>query len=97
MAAFVTWDAGYSPAARFLVPLMPLAALPAAIALQTRWVKLAAAPLLALQIVIVGLSWNRPRILWPQDVGDNRALNSIPVIGAGLNSVFPVIDQGNWR
>jgi hypothetical protein len=97
MAAFVTWDAGYSPAARFLVPLMPLAALPAAVALQTRWIKLVAAPLLALQLVIIGLSWNRPRILWPQDVGDNRALNSIPVIGASLNSVFPVINQGSWR
>jgi hypothetical protein len=97
MAAFVTWDAGYSPAARFLVPLMPLAALPAAVAMKRRWIALVAAPLLALQLEINGLSWNRPRILWPQDVGDNRALNSIPLIGATLNSVFPVINQGSWR
>jgi hypothetical protein len=97
LAAFVGWDAGYSPAARFLVPLMPLAALPAAIALRTRWIRLVAIPLLALQLVILGLSWQRPRILWPAEVGDNRALNSIPAIGATLNSVFPVINQGSWR
>jgi hypothetical protein len=97
MSAFVAWDAGYSPAARFLVPLMPIAALPAAIALQTRWIKLVAAPLLALQLVIVGLSWQRPRILWPLDVGDNRALNSVPVIGGALNGIFPVINEGSWR
>jgi hypothetical protein len=97
MAAFVTWDAGYSPAARFLVPLMPIAALPAALAFRARRIKVVALPLLALQLVIVGLCWQRPRILWPQDVGDNRALNSIPLIGAPLNSLFPVINQGSWR
>ena len=97
MAAFVTWDAGYSPAARFLVPLMPLAALPAVLALRTRWIRIAAMPLLVLQLVIFGLAWQRPRILWPADVGDNRALNSIPVIGAALNSLFPVINRGSWR
>jgi hypothetical protein len=97
MAAFVTWDAGYSPAARFLVPLMPLAALPAALALRAQWVRRVAVPLLLLQLILLGITWNRPRLLWPGDVGDNRALNAIPIVGTSLNRIFPVINQGTWR
>lgn len=97
MAAFVTWDGGYSPAARFLVPMMPLLALPFVDAAQQPWFrKLAIAPLL-LQIVISGYSWGHPRVLWPGEVGDNRALASVPVIGPVINRMLPVINHGTWR
>jgi hypothetical protein len=97
MAAFVTWDAGYSPAARFLVPVMPLAALPVAVALDRLWVRRVATALLVCQLVLVGYAWNRPRALWPGEVGDNRLLNPMPLIGPALNGIFPVINPGTWR
>jgi hypothetical protein len=97
MAAFVTWDAGYSPAARFLVPVMPLVALPAAAALDRAWIRRVATALLVCQMVLVGYAWNRPRALWPGEVGDNRLLNPMPLIGPVLNGIFPVINPGTWR
>lgn len=96
LAAYVAWDAGYSPAARFLVPLMPLVALPAAASLRQRWLVLASIPLLALQLFIIGYGWNKPRSLWPGEIGDNRVLNAVPLIGSRLNSLFPVLSQGAW-
>lgn len=97
VAAYVTWNAGYSPAARFLVPLTPLFALPAVKAIEVRWFRLVAAPVVVLQLAISAYGWQRPRALWPGEVGDNRALTALPVIGRTLNAMFPVIDNGSWR
>jgi hypothetical protein len=97
LAAFTTWGAGYSPAARFLVPLMPLVALPAAEALGRPWFARAAILPLLVQIVIVGAAWNRPRILWPDDPATNRALSAVPLIGSALNRLAPALDRGSWR
>jgi hypothetical protein len=35
--------------------------------------------------------------LWPGEVGDNRLLNPMPLIGPALNGIFPVINPGTWR
>jgi len=97
MAAFVTWDGGYSPAARFLVPLMPVLALPSLATLEQRWIRWAALGPLLLQLFLSGYSWGHPRVLWPGEVGDNRALNAVPVVGSSLNRMLPVLNQGTWR
>jgi hypothetical protein len=96
MAAFTVWGAGYSPAARHLVPLMPLVAIPVAPALDRRWFARAGTVLLALQLLINGYAWRQPRVLWPGAVGENPALDALPVIGPFYARLLPVLDDGQW-
>jgi hypothetical protein len=95
LAAFVTWDAGFSPAARFLVPLMPIVTMAAAIALDRsrplRWI---AAPLLVLQAAIAALAWGQPRLLWPKALGTNQILEQIPIVGPAYAGWLPSIATG---
>jgi hypothetical protein len=95
MAAFIVWSAGFSPAARYLVPLMPLVALPAASALARPrfvWISL---PWLAFQAAITAFLWNYPRALWPLEQGTNQALDAIPLIGPAYARALPSIMTGD--
>jgi hypothetical protein len=60
---WVGFTAGWSPAARFLVPIVPLAAMgvAAAIPVTPRAILI---PILALQIVVDAYVWQHPKILW---------------------------------
>jgi hypothetical protein len=64
------WQGGWNPAGRFMLPLVPLAALalPAAFAAIPRAVLVV---LLALQIFLDGYLWQNPKDLWND--GDGRA------------------------
>jgi len=88
-AAFLEWFAGFSPAARYLVAIVPLLFLPAARALQSRWVRAAAVPLVLLQIAISAYVWQFPRTLWPRDQGTNQVLDAIPVVGPRYAQFLP--------
>lgn len=95
MASFVVWSAGFSPAARYLVPLMPLVALPAVRALDRPAVRWAAAPLLVFQAAIVAYAWGHPRALWPKDLGGNELLDHIPIVGPAYAAWLPSIATGD--
>jgi hypothetical protein len=88
-AANDQWWGGFAPAARFLVPLVPLFALPLAPALTRPAFVRAVAVLAVPQLVISAIGWQRPRALWPRGDGRNRVLESIPGIGPALNDLLP--------
>ena len=95
LAAFLTWSAGYSPAARFLMPITPLLMLPAAGAVKYSVVRWSAVPLLILQVTVTLLAWWYPRDLWPRELGTNRIFDKIPVIGRGYEYWLPSIATGD--
>lgn len=65
-AAFVIgWWAGFSPAARYLVPAVPLLTIPVAFALHHRVVRNVAMILVAWQLILDAVIWQHPRWLWP--------------------------------
>jgi hypothetical protein len=89
-AAYVDWMAGFSPAARYLVPLIPLWSVPIAEALQFRAVRVAALTLAIPQLAIDAVVWQHPRWLWP--VGpSNRALDALGPIGRAYEALLPPI------
>jgi hypothetical protein len=95
MAAFSVWSAGFSPAARYLVPLVPLAVAPAAQALRYGAVRMTALGIVAFQACIVAVVWQYPRTLWPKEQGTNDALASIPGIGRAYERLLPSILTGD--
>jgi hypothetical protein len=80
-AAHDQWWGGFSPAARFLVPLVPIFALAAAGVVKDRVLHRLSILLLLPQILISAYGWQYPRTLWPQGDGENR------VVGAMLRRV----------
>lgn len=95
MASYATWDAGFSPAARFLVPLTPLVALAVLPALESRVIRITAIPLLLFQAAITAMVWGYPRALWPKEQASNQALDAIPVIGPLWSSALPSLHTGD--
>jgi hypothetical protein len=95
MASFVVWSAGFSPAARYLVPIMPLLAVPVAQACTSAIVRRVAAVLLVVQAAIVAYAWGHPRALWPKDLGGNEILERIPLIGPAYAWSLPSIATGD--
>jgi hypothetical protein len=91
MAAFSEWRAGFSPAARHIVAIVPLAAVPMALALTRPLVARVAAVVLVLQAAITGYVWYHPRALWPKGLGTNQALERIPFAGAIYERWLPVL------
>jgi hypothetical protein len=97
-ASFVIgWWAGFSPAARYLVPSVPLLAIPVVYSLRYRIVRYVALPLLIWQLVLDAAVWQHPRWLWPVAEGFNPVLDALwlpgrlygallaPVRASGLN------------
>jgi hypothetical protein len=95
LAAFVSWDGGFSPAARFLVPITPLLILPVASAMRYSVVRWSAVPLLILQAMVTLLAWWHPPDLWPREQGTNRIFDKIPVIGRPYEYWLPSILTGD--
>jgi hypothetical protein len=95
MASYATWDAGFSPAARFLVPLTPLVAYAALRALDARPLRIAAIALLLFQAAIVAVVWEHPRALWPREQATNQALDAIPFVGSAWSRMLPSLHTGD--
>lgn len=93
-AAFTTgWWAGFSPAARYLVPLMPFAVVVVAEALRYRAVRFAALVLLLPQLLIDVLAWQHPRTLWPSADG-NAVLHMLGAAGRLYETLLPDLRGG---
>jgi hypothetical protein len=72
----IGWWAGFSPAARYLVPVVPLLTIPVALAMRSEAVRRIAAGLLAWQLCISAVAWQHPRWLWPS-TDYNRVLDAL--------------------
>ena len=95
-AAYVDWPAGFSPAARYLAPLIPLWSVAIAEALRHRSVRIAALVLAVPQLVIDAVVWQHPRWLWP--VGpSNRMLDALGPIGRAYEALLPPIQIEGLR
>jgi len=78
------WWGGFSPAARFLMPLVPVFAVIGAVALRHRLFRVGSLILLIPQIFISADGWQHTRSLWPQGDGHNRVLSDLLTgLGAG--------------
>ncbi len=93
-AAFVIgWWAGFAPAARYLVPSMPLLLVPVAGALQYRAVRVAILVVLVPQGLIDAVIWQHPRWLWPA-VDGNLALRSLGLFGRVYDHALVGVQAG---
>jgi hypothetical protein len=71
------WRGGWSPAARFLVPVVPFLGLPIALALADARLRLLSVPVAALQVVLDALFWSRPMLTWSEASGTSAFLPSV--------------------
>jgi hypothetical protein len=76
-AAAHQWWAGFSPAARFIVPLVPICCLAGAGILHAPAARRIATVLLIPQVFIAAYGWQHPRLLWPRGDGVNRVLSAV--------------------
>lgn len=92
-AAFeIGWWAGFSPAARYLAPLIPLFAIPVALALRHTIARRVAVVLVAWQCLFDAVLWQHPRWLWPGP-SDNRLLGALSLPGALYSAALAPIRQ----
>jgi hypothetical protein len=81
------WEGGWSPAARFLMPIAPFLALPVAVLLaagRSRWV---AAAIVVIQVLISRYLWAHPMWSWSGDEGPSPWLARF--VGPQWASVVP--------
>jgi hypothetical protein len=64
----IGWTGGWSPAARFLVPIVPLLAIGVAAGVRTL-PRVIVLPLVAVQVGINAYVWQHPKILWNNGTG----------------------------
>ena len=95
MTIYADWAAGFAPAARFMVPLIPLLAIPLARAAEYRAIRVTAIALLAFQAFIAMAIWQHPRVLWPKEMATNSALEKIPLLGPAYQGLLPSIATGD--
>jgi hypothetical protein len=93
MAGFVVWWGGFSPAARYLVPLLPFCAVALALALDNAIFRRAAVVAAALQVPITAYAWQHPRSLWPIGEG-NPLLETLGPAGRAYEHVLPALVGG---
>ena len=92
-AAFVIgWWAGFAPAARYLVPAIPLLLVPFATALAHPVIRRLTIALCVPQLVLNAVVWQRPRLLWPVDEG-NPALTALGPLGRIYEGMLPPIQR----
>jgi hypothetical protein len=95
MAGFAVWSAGFSPAARYLVPLAPLLAVPAAASLDYALFRRVAVIGVACQALLTAILWQSPRLLWPEEAGRNAALERVPLVGRAYEWFLPSMLTGD--
>jgi len=93
MSAFVEWWGGFSPAGRYLVPIMPFCAIAVAIAARQALVARAGAALLVPQAIMVAYAWQHPRTLWPID-DRNPLLMRLGPLGRAYEHALPSLRFG---
>ncbi len=88
-AAFtIGWWAGFSPAARYIAPLVPICLVVMAGGFRSRAVWRTFLALLCVQGVIDAVVWRAPRTLWPAD-DVNPALEAVGWLGRAYERLLP--------
>jgi hypothetical protein len=85
------WRGGWSPAARFLVPIAPFLALPVARLLATHSARWAVAPILAIQLPISAYLWSHPMLSWAENAGPSPWLERM--LGSRVAGLVPAWEQ----
>lgn len=93
MSSYVVWWAGFSPAARYLVPIIPFCAVAVADSLRAPLMRWIVGGLMAAQIPIAIYAWAHPRALWPRDEG-NPLLSHLGLVGRAYESWLPPVHFG---
>jgi hypothetical protein len=99
---FPEWWAGWAPAARHLVPVIPLLWYPAFTCLVLAWSgslleRLVARALAALTAFLVGYWWHKPMQMWPSLDGNNRWMESLAFGGWNWQTLLPgYFPQQSW-
>jgi hypothetical protein len=93
------WWAGFSPAARYIVPLMPIFIVVIADAWRYRAVQIAFIALLVPQLMIDTVIWQHPRTLWPavdatSANAGNLALEALGGLGRAYEHLLPAAQLG---
>lgn len=94
VAAYVNWPGGFSPPARYLVPVLPFCALAIAEGLRFRTMRVALAALGSIQLVFTGFAWHHPRSLWPWIDGYNPLLRDLGPVGHWYARFLPMVKGG---
>ncbi len=94
-AAHLQWWGGFSPAARFLVPLIPIFASVYARAMGHRRLAYACVILLIPQLFISADGWQHTRSLWPQGDGHNRILSDLLGLVGASETLIPSLRTSN--
>ncbi len=94
MAAFAEWWGGFSPAGRYLVPIIPLCTMPIVAALEHRSIRIVALCLAIPQLFIDAVVWQHPRLLWPVAEAVNPALKALGTLGSLYGKLLPMLRTG---
>src|SRR4029079_767482 len=87
-AAHDQWWGGFSPAGRFLLPLIPICCLAARPLVERRVLRYCALALLVPQLIMTAYAWQHPRLLWRQGDGENRILAILlPPLGRAYRAI----------
>jgi len=81
------WRGGWSPAARFLVPIAPFLALPVVLVLAAAPARVVAGVVVVLQALLDLFFWGHPMLLWNDATGSAAFLRALG--GEDLASLFP--------
>jgi hypothetical protein len=84
------WRGGWSPAARFLVPIVPLLAVLAfASVANVRRTPLLATIVVVIQVCLDAIVWQHPGLLWNDGIGTSALLNYVDRGTGRLSSLLP--------
>jgi hypothetical protein len=97
MSAYADWSAGFSPPARYIVPILPFCAVALAESLRVPRMRTAIAGLSAVQVVFTVFAWHHPRSLWPWIDGWNPLLRDLGAPGSVYARWLPMADAADWR
>jgi len=94
------WRGGWSPAARFLVPVAPfLAILVFASIADLKRLPVIVMPIVVIQVCLDALFWNQPKLLWSEGVGTSALLNALDGntghISRYVPSILPSLNSSN--
>jgi hypothetical protein len=84
------WRGGWSPAARFLVPIAPFLGLAVPLLLAARRNLLLAGAIVAAQIALNAFFWGRPMTMWSEGPGPAAFLLSLA--GSAFAAAWPIFD-----